>query len=156
MERYRHHGFTQEQIREAGSTESLVESQWARIKSEIVSEPLVCEWNIGSNNWGRVWVDVKHEHFMYQVTAGISGCMSGVIVAEFSSYDSAQAFADDFREGKIFAIINGADWQKYINAAHSTRKFSTDQKAHLLSLGRQEGRTLDGKLVNATSLKASY
>jgi hypothetical protein len=155
MDRFKHHGFSREDIIEnGGDVADMAQRRFDQAMRETVERH---EWNTKSRTWGHVWTSVSSSQGgLRQVVAGLGGCMTGVTVAEFPGSADYQQFASDFEDGKVFALENQDLWTAYVRDAHRCHAFDSDHYQQLVSLGRTEGLTPEGDTVTIESLKHRY
>ena len=108
--------------------------------------------------FGRVWCELVERNAGIYVVGGISGNMTGVPVALFpySERDTANRYAKDFADGKVFAAMNGRRWNAYIDAAHACKRMNSTLVWSLKNRGRISGLTADGREVFASKLVSEY
>lgn len=144
-----HHRLSQEDIREAGyDTGSLVNRRYAAAMQEEIRH----EWNTSVKRWGNLWYSVNG----VEVTAGLAGCMSGIVIARFEDRTHATNFGDDFVDGKVFCLMNNDLWMEYVRDAHRRRPFDSDRYLFLVSTARTEGQTLLGEPLGQRHLQIIY
>lgn len=148
-----HHRLSQEDIRETGyDTDSLVVRRFEESKQH--TEPRT--WNTNVKTWGNLWSVVEYSKGVIEVEVGLSGCMTGVVVAKFDNRLYANLFAEDFVDHRVFALTGNDEWIAYVREANERRALGADRYIGLRALGRTEGLRIDGQSVTQAQLQALY
>jgi hypothetical protein len=122
-------------------------------------------WNTSNKRWGSVWTEVHQGEIErgqgnWYVIAALEGTLTGIHVADFWSESAARAFAEDFQQGKVFALKNGDQWVKMVDSAHAHRPLALHYPGNVVALlcsyGRTLGITTDGRQFGIKELRQLY
>lgn len=163
------YGLTKEEVDATGGDikEALAKSVERAERQRAQSEQRMREigdytWNTKNKRWGQAWSDIRQNERTkrWHVAAGLEGAISGIDIADFETENAARNFARDFREGRVFAIRNGNQWQRMVESANAAKPLSperpTDTLERLKSYGRTEGVTESGQTHTVQSLQELY